>query len=571
MNVLRLAAPLAVLVLGSTAAGCYAGSSSADSGGSGTDGDEGTGPGDSDGGSDGGDDDDGDDGGEPGARCESSRVGPPLLRRLTQHEFDATVRALFPEIDGVFGGVALGADTVSSLGFGNDAGVLVVSEQAAREILDTAEDVAALVTAEGTLSTVLPCAGEGADVGCAITFAEERGERMFRRPLRPEEVDAYAELFSSVASRSDFATGIEWMLVAMLQSPHLVYRSELGVADSGSRTLTGWELATALAYDYTGRPPSDDLRALGAQGALDDPQARVEQARALIATEAGRETLGRFFEDWLDYRRVGTKVRNDVPEFEGVRDAMIEETRQFIETVVLDERGGVDALLLADYTAVDAALSQFYGFGEVQGDFDIVPRPESWGVGLLAQGSILAANAHVDASSPTQRGLLVYERLLCNERPPVPADIPPIEPPSPGVSTTRERYEDQHMANDGCRSCHALFDPIGFAFEHFDAAGRFRPDEGGLQIDASGEIPAGVVGEDVTFDGLTELSRTLAERPVVTDCVSGLTASYVFGGAGGVSCLAEDARTALAEGEFGLAEYVAQLAGAPHFGQRTAD
>ncbi|MEM6995136.1 MAG: DUF1588 domain-containing protein, partial [Myxococcota bacterium] len=189
--------------------------------------------------------------------------------------------------------------------------------------------------------------------------------------------------------------------------------------------------------------------------------------------------------------------------------------------------------------------------------------------GLLGQGSLLAANAHVDASSPTQRGLLVYERLLCVPRPPVPADIPPIEPPSPGTTTTRERYEEQHMANDGCRSCHRLFDPIGFAFEHFDASGRFRPDEAGLPIDASGTIPKGPVEAEVSFDGLTELSETLAAQDQVTDCISGLTATYVFGGAGGTTCLAEDARTALVEEEYGLLEYVARLAAAPHFSERS--
>ncbi|MEM6296236.1 MAG: DUF1588 domain-containing protein [Myxococcota bacterium] len=266
---------------------------------------------------------------------------------------------------------------------------------------------------------------------------------------------------------------------------------------------------------------------------------------------------------------VALKTRADVPEFESVRSAMADETRRYIETVILDDDGDVQSLLLSDFTSLDPALSQYYGYGDVQSGDAIVPRPESWGVGLLAQGSVLAANAQIDASSPTQRGLLVYERLLCRERPPVPEDIPPIEPAEPGISTTRERYEEQHMANEGCRACHAFFDPIGFAFEHFDAAGRYRADEGGLMIDASGNIPAGVVLEQVDFDGITDLSQTLAALPEVTDCVSGLTAAYVFGGAGGQSCLAEDARDALGNGEISMVEFIAQLAAAPHFTTRS--
>ena len=516
-----------------------------------------------------GGDDDGDDPGEPAERCETSKVGPPILRRLTQAEFDATVRSVFPPIAGSFEGVSVGADTTSALGFRNDAGALVVGEQTAAEILATAEDVGDAITDAAVFAQVLPCSAEAPDEGCARTFAEEYGARLFRRPLATDEIDRYVGLHQSVAADADFGTGIKWMLVALFQSPHVVYRSELGEdTGDGTRTLRGWELATALAYDYSGAPPSDALRALGEQGALADADARVEQARQLLATEAGRESVHRFFEDWIDYPEVALKTRPDTPEFDGVRSALVDETRRFIETVILDDEGDVQLLLLADYTSLDPALASYYGWGDVSGEAEVVPRPDDWGVGLLAQGSLLAANAQIDASSPTQRGLLVYERFLCNERPPVPEDIPAIEPPDPGVSTTRQRYEESHMANAGCRSCHQFFDPIGFAFEHFDPAGRYRPDEGGLMIDASGSIPVGVLEEEVTFDGLTDLGETLASLPEVTDCISGLTAAYVFGGAGGQSCLAEEARTALAEGEISMVEFLAQLAAAPHFDTR---
>lgn len=550
--------------------GCYAGNSDGGASGQETEGADG-GVDDADDGADDGADDDGG-GGDPLARCEESKIGPPMLRRLTRHELEQTVRVVFPEIESAFEGVALGPDTVSSLGFGNDADVLFVSEQVAAEILQTAEDVADLVTADGQLAAVLPCASVGADTSCATEFIEAYGERLFRRPLTAAERDEFVGLFDSVAGQADFRTGLKWTLVSLLQSPHVVYRSELGEGGEGQmRTLADWELATALAYNFSGGPPSAQLRALADDGGLDDPQVRVEQARQLLASASGQETLDRFFLDWLDYSRVTTQTRPEVDAFESVRDAMVEETRQFIRTVVVQDEGDVASLLLSDYTAVDTTLAQYYGFDAAPGQdegFAVVPRPDEYSVGLLSQGSVLASNAHADASSPTRRGLLVYERLLCLPRPPLPDDIPAIDPPSPGSTTTRERYEQQHMANDGCRSCHVLFDPIGFAFEHFDAAGRFRADESGLEIDATGLIPKGPVSEEVAFDGLTELSETLAAQPEVTDCVSGLAASYVFGGAGGTSCLAEQARTDLADSEYGLAEYVAQLAAAPHFTQR---
>ncbi len=50
--------------------------------------------------------------------------------------------------------------------------------------------------------------------------------------------------------------------------------------------------------------------------------------------------------------------------------------------------------------------------------------------------------------------------------------------------------------------------------------------------------------------------------------MSGLLAAYAFAGGGGAECLAEPQRDALAAGEIGIAEYLAQLATAPHFTTR---
>jgi hypothetical protein len=50
-------------------------------------------------------------------------------------------------------------------------------------------------------------------------------------------------------------------------------------------------------------------------------------------------------------------------------------------------------------------------------------------------------------------------------------------------------------------------DPIGFAFENFDAVGAFRQKDDGLPIDASGTLPGGR-----SFNGPAELKTILKER-----------------------------------------------------------
>lgn len=502
-------------------------------------------------------------------RCEESRIGPPLLRRLTAGELLATIEQAIPELGELPVAASLGADPVSESGFANNASELLVGAQTAREMLATAETVATLATSDAFMSAVLPCAAEQPDAACIGSLVDRVGLKLFRRPLSAEERTRYVELAASVEQQSDFATGAKWALVALLQSPNFVYRSEIGIVAGGERELEPWEIASALSYNYTGGPPDTELAALVEGDALRDPEVRLAQARRLLQTDAGHEKVFEFFRGWSGYQQVVGTVKNDVPNFSDVKVSMVRETERFIESVVYEQAGGVHELLTADFTSLDSQLAEFYGYGAVVGEAEVVQRPAQWGVGLLAQGSMLAGYAHENSSSPTMRGLMVYERLQCKQKLSAPANIPNIGVPDPGTTTTRQRYEDSHAASPACNFCHQFFDPIGFAFENFDATGRFRSDESGLPIDASGNILNANLEVLAEFDGITDLAHTLADTPLTTDCVSGLAATWSFGGAGGQTCVAEEARDSLLTGEIGILEYLAQLSVAPHFTART--
>jgi hypothetical protein len=503
------------------------------------------------------------------ARCETTQLAPPQLRRLTKGELERSLRDVFPALQTGWSGVKVGADQVSSLGFSNDARMLVVAAQTAQELLDTAQDVATTLTNASNLPGLVACAAEAAPGrACADQLVQSVGPRLFRRALSTEESTDYGALFDSVAAKSDFATGVRWMLVSMIQSPSTVYRSELGGAGGGPRQLTGDELATELAYTFGGTTPTPELMAAAARGDFATPEARVAKAKELLATPAGREQLHQFLGEWSGYPRVASRTTTVVPAFDSLRSSMIQETKLFLEEAVINRGGGVRELLTGSYTFVDSGLASLYGFGGGGGaTLAKVERPAGRGVGLLAQGSILAGAAHSDASSPTLRGLVVYERLLCHQRTKPPPNVPSIEASASSAKTTRQRYEESHV-KVGCTACHQHFDPIGFAFEHYDQAGRYRADENGFAIDASGQVVNADGSIPFSFDGLEDLSQKLAERAEVADCVSGLAAAYAFAGAGGRACLAEDARAAFGRGEVGVLDYFAQLAAAPSFVQR---
>jgi len=506
--------------------------------------------------------------------CETSETGPRTLRRLTSFEVRATLQDIFPEL-GAAWNTKLSVDISSKLGFSNDSATLVVGGSTAKEMLKTAEDVGDLITANGVFSTILPCADASADAACATEFINARGLRLFRRPLTDEEVSRYVTYQQSVADRADFATGIKWATVALVQSPHAFYRRELGDQDGSTYKLSQYELATELGYVYSGSTPDADLLAAAAAGELATPEQLRAQATRLSTSHPRRlEPMSSFFFQWLQYGKVRGQSRVKEPTFaESISLKMLDETNLFLNTVVYGDNGGVRQLMTANYTALDPALSTFYGFGDVtEGGFARVERPANQGVGILAQGSMLAATSHQEATSPTLRGLLFYTRFLCNSRPKPPDIVPPIEE-ARGVTeakTTRQKFEEHH-ARGTCASCHKPFEPFGFTMEQFDETGRYRA----MEITPGGDQPINTVATVTLNDGSTpvltsldDVSNLVDSNDDIENCMSGLLAAYAFSGAGGQYCLAEPERKKLASGELSIREFLIELTQAPHFSSR---
>ncbi len=503
------------------------------------------------------------------ATCETSSVGAPLLRRLTRSELETSLRDIFPEAIG-FQGVELTQDPKSALGFSTDAMVLVVNGPTFRNLLETAENLSELVTASPTLEAILPCSVTAADRACAGEFIQRYGLRLFRRPLTVGESERYLTYFDAVSGAADFRTGIRWTLGTMLQSPHHVYRSEIGVANEGVRKLSQYEVATNLAFTYSGTTPSAALLERAAQGQLEGADVLEGEARALATAPGSRETRRRFFQEWLGYEQVLNQSRDQRPDFAAeIAPRLVEETERFLDHII-DFDGTIFDLLLADYTFLDGTLSEFYGYGGIVGDeFGLVPRPSGHGLGLVAQGSLLAATSHQAETSPTLRGLLFTERFLCIEPPPPPATIPPLEA-AVGIEnarTTREKYEELH-AVAGCNNCHDMFDPYGFAFEQFDETGRYRATEHGAPIDTVATVRFSD-GEQAEVTQVESLSYLVESRDDIENCISGLVSNYMLSGAGGEVCTAEESRRRFVAGEISLREFMISLAKTRHFSERS--
>jgi hypothetical protein len=509
--------------------------------------------------------------------CSTAALGSPALRLMTRSEIQSTLADAFPEVKTQWS-ASLPANTISDFGFDNDQGA-TVGTQLAGSILDTAKSVATAVTGNA-LSTLLPCSTSAADRKCAETFLAKYGPRLFRRPLTTAEHDKYLTFFDASKTKSDFKTALKWMTVGLIQSPVTLYRSEIGTdKGDGTRALTAYEMASELSYMYTGSAPTDAMLTSAGSGNLGDAGAL---AKTLLATDAGKQMLQRFFEQYLDYANVTSVAKGNIQNFSQLSGDMVKETHAFIDDIVFQKGGGVKELLTATTTNPSKALAAYYATGNAYSggfpmpatDYASVTRPTKLGIGILAQGSFLATHASSTTSSPTKRGLFPYRKLFCKPKLTPPPNIPSIDQmptTTVPINTTRDRYELSHQLTNGptgpCANCHKLFDPMGFGFEHFDEGGRYRAKEGTFDINSAASSLA-PDGSTLMFTDQESLMNGLAGQPVIHECLAAYLAMYSFGS--NEACIGASQVADLRAGKIGIADAFAKLATEPHFSKRSS-
>ena len=384
------------------------------------------------------------------------------------------------------------------------------------EYLDAGESLAALALEQR--DEIIACNPDTDRSGCTSHFVESFGLRAFRRPLTGEETTRYEALLSA---ESEFDDGLALVVEAMLSSPHFLYRTELGEdAGNGTYRLTDYEVASLLSYTFWGTMPDDELFAAAAAGELSTPEELAGQSRRLLRDDRAKDIIGVWALQWLGVESVASANKNPdlFPGFDdATRRSLLEETSRFVNHVIFESSGTYGELLTADYTVADEIAAELYELENPDADGVIAYGEQRSGV--FGHGSVLAAYAHSDQSSPIRRGLFVRRNLLCQEfgaPPPDAGGVPEVDPDA----TTRERFR-QHTDNEVCASCHQYIDEIGFGFERFDAVGQYRVTENGTPIEAGGnmnDVEGFGTGTDGTFATLPELAQIVAESTAAKAC-----------------------------------------------------
>jgi hypothetical protein len=215
---------------------------------------------------------------------------------------------------------------------------------------------------------------------------------------------------------------------------------------------------------------------------------------------------------------------------QAVRRAMQQETKLLFASVLKENRPATE-LLTANYTYLNQALADFYGFPDVQGPamrrVQLVPERDHRR-GILTHGSVLVITSNPTRTSPVKRGLFILENLLATPPPPPPPNVPPLEEAAKGRKGRLSAREILaiHREKPLCASCHDRMDPLGLALENYSAVGRWRGQEEGQPIDSSGELQTGE-----KFNSVLELAQILAEQRKIDfhRCLAEKMLTYALG------------------------------------------
>jgi hypothetical protein len=312
-----------------------------------------------------------------------------------------------------------------------------------------------------------------------------------------------------------FETGVQLALRRILASPSFIFRVEENGGRAGAQAgtvqrVSDIELASRLSFFLWSSLPDEALLDRAVRGQLHDPVVLEREVRRMIADPRADSLVRNFSGQWLHLRNLKTITPNhdEFPDFDDtLREAFQREAELFFDSVVREDRNVLD-LLTADYTFVNERLAKHYGVPYVYGShFRRVTLADEARRGLLGKGAILMVTSRANRTAPVLRGKWILENILGTPPPPPLPNVPPLEDTGRDAPRTLRERMEMHRASATCAGCHKVMDPLGFAMENFDAVGTWRTRDGGLPLDASGQLADGT-----KVDGVVALRRALVAR-----------------------------------------------------------
>ncbi len=460
-------------------------------------------------------------------------IGVTGIRRLSPLELRATLTDLFDEL-GIPVSEALvepplpAMDTRHQFSNSRDSGHLTFEQ--VRGLAEWTEELSEAVTEN--VEGLLGCSPTNTFDDCTRAFAETVGTLAFRRPTSAEDITRFETVFTQVMAEGESRDGVRAILELALLSPDFWYLSAERGEDG---RLTAHAVASQLSYGLWGTMPDADLRARALGGELGDADGVRTMAARMLEDERAAATVQRFHREWLDLATVEELDKDPeiYPTF-GPEMAVDLGTEfdAFVRRAVLDGMT-IQELFSSRQAYVNARLEGLYGLSPISsGDDDWHWRDlGEERAGVLTRPLFLASTAGRGESALIHRGVAVIEHLLCTVLIAPPnateeaVDIPP------DATSGKMAGVENRASKPNCRSCHTTIDPIGVAFETFDAIGAFRqqyPDS--VAIEPAGVLASsGFIAGSIDYADAAELNLGLSRSPEVQECYASKWMEHLTG------------------------------------------
>ena len=305
-------------------------------------------------------------------------------------------------------------------------------------------------------------------------------KRAFRRPATERELDGIMAFYDKI--RPEYPTFVQTMrqtLSMVLVSPQFLYLVEPHTQGQGTRELTAYEVASRLSYFLWSTMPDAELFDLADNGRLVDASVLKSQVHRMLEDPQSKRFVAQFTDQWLDLPALDRIAVNPqfYPDFnERLKPAMRLETQQFFAEILKHDLSALN-FIDSDFTMLNERLAKHYSIDGVTGTSftRVALKPEHRRGGLLTHASMLVGNSTGEDSHPIKRAVWILERLLDDPPAQPPANVPALDPETPGFDKlTLKEQLTVHRQDKACVSCHLKIDPWGIPLENFDATGLYR-------------------------------------------------------------------------------------------------
>jgi hypothetical protein len=464
------------------------------------------------------------------ASCGASYApGHIAIHRLTNDEYDNTVRDLLYTT--ATPATAFDPSPAGASGFENDSDALIISDDLIASYYAAGEALAKGViatkgTAGGAYAQIVTCAPSTA---CAQTTVQNLATRAYRRPVTSAEV---ATLMGVYSQDTDFDTGIQDVINAILVNPKFIFEyttSAQSQVAGATFAVDDYALASRLSYALWQTMPDAQLFQLAQAGQLHQPATLQAQVERMLKDPKVSSMLKSLRNDWAGLLTLADPNGTLVGLSDDVRAAMVGEVDAYLQDIVASDSSFL-SVLTGQYAFVNQTMATYYNVpftGSDPSAYVKVALPPDR-TGLVTTAGILTATAgDVAYTHPVHRGHWLTQKITCT-------------PPSPPPQNTNETFTNpstsgesprqalaEHTSNPACSGCHAVMDTLGLGLENYDPFGLWRttyPSVPGT-IDASGTLPP---PSDKPFTNALDMYADLAATADARACLAERLMAYVL-------------------------------------------